>query len=113
MQNKANQNRQRGKRFEKVVAKSIGGTRVGIFGKEDVTTSDGLWSIECKSRKAFIGEKFMAQCVRNCPDGKTPVVIVHVTGRRHEDDLVMMRFADWQDWHGTLDACRIAEEAGL
>jgi hypothetical protein len=56
-----------------------------------------------KDRKAFVGAGFMAQAIRNCPQGKTPLVIVHVTGARHNGDLVMMRLRDWQDWYGTLN----------
>jgi len=60
-------NRQRGKATERAVAKRIGGKRVGILGAEDV--SHPLFSIEVKSRKAFVAGDWMAQAVRNCPEG--------------------------------------------
>ena len=94
-------NRQAGKNLERSVAKRMGGKRVGILGKEDI--SCGPWSIEAKKRKAFVGCKYMEQAVRNCPAGKTPIVIVHMTSQRHGKDLVMMRFRDFEEWFGKLD----------
>ncbi len=91
-------NRRRGKRTERAIAKITGGKRIGILGRDDVQA--GAFSIEVKDRVSFAGAGFMQQSVRNCPEGKTPLVIVHTTGSRHADDLVMMRLQDWQDWHG-------------
>ena len=99
------QNRTRGKSTERAIANKVGGTRLGLLGKEDVDA--GPFSIEVKDRKTFAGTSFMEQAVRNCREGKTPLVVVHVTGKRHDGDLVMMRFKDWQDWHG--NAGRVGE----
>ena len=44
----------------------------------------------------------MAQAVRNAPDGKVPLVIVHVSGCRHTGDLVMLRLGDFEDWFGKI-----------
>ncbi|MBP7232194.1 MAG: hypothetical protein KBA28_09705 [Syntrophaceae bacterium] len=94
------QNRNRGKKTEQNIAKIIGGKRLGILGKDDVQTD--AFSFEIKDRLKFSGTGFMEQAVRNCAENKTPAVIVHVTGTRHDDDLVMMRLKDWQDWHGNI-----------
>lgn len=91
-------NRDRGKRTEKAIAKRLNGTRRGVLGGHDVTA--GPWAVEVKSRLRFAGTSFMDQAVRNTPDGKTPLVVVHIAGGRHDDDLVMMRLKDWQDWYG-------------
>lgn len=93
-------NKQRGKRTEQAIAKRLGGRRVGTMGGEDVFTSD--FSIECKSRAAFAGEKFMQQAERNAPKGMTPLVVVHIHGRGHSNDLVMMRLKDWELWMGEI-----------
>lgn len=87
-------NRQRGKRFEKHTAKEFSGDRVGIFGGADVLT--GVFAIECKDRKRFTGKSFMEQAIANAPSGKIPIVIVHVTGDRHENDMIMIRMKDWK-----------------
>ncbi len=94
-------NRDRGKRTEQAVAGLLNGKRLGLLGSEDV--SAGPFSIEVKDRMTFAGASFMAQAVRNCPTGKTPLVVVHVTGKRHESDLVMIRLSDWIDWFGKLE----------
>lgn len=96
----ARRNRQRGKRNEKALAKLMNAERVGIFGKED--GRDEMFSMEWKSRKTFVGQKWMEQAVTNCPEGKIPLVTVHVTGQRRMNDLVMVRLCDWIDLHSGL-----------
>lgn len=88
-------NRNRGKGSECAVAKALGGKRVGTMGGEDIHL-DGPWSVEVKSRAAFVAADWMDQAVRNAPTGKTPLVVVHVRGKRHDKDLVIVRLADWQ-----------------
>ena len=48
-------NRRRGKDAERKIAEMFEGKRIGIMGGEDVMHP--YFSIEVKSRKAFIGEK--------------------------------------------------------
>lgn len=91
-------NRQRGKNTERKLAKLTNSKRVGILQGEDLEHK--LWSIEVKDRVKFAGEKFMLQAERNCPQGKTALAIVHITGQRHDNDIVMIRFRDWIDLHG-------------
>ena len=93
-------NKHAGRKFQSYVAQKVGGKSVGTIEGQDI--EHPLFSIECKKRKSFVGVKFMQQAFRNCPAHKVPLVIVHVTGQYHEDDLVMMRFKDWEDWHGKL-----------
>ena len=97
----AKSNRDHGKRCEATIARELGGTRRGIMGGHDVES--GPFAVEVKSRNTFSGVSFMEQAVRNCPSGKTSLVVVHITGKRHERDMVMMRLKDWQGWHG--NAC--------
>lgn len=101
-------NKHAGRKFQSHIAQKLGGKSVGTIEGQDV--EHPIWSIECKKRKAFIGQKFMTQCVKNCPANKTPLVVVHVTGERHENDLVMMRFSDWEEWFGKMMVCKEAEE---
>jgi len=91
-------NRNRGKATERATAKRLGGKGVGILGGEDV--SAGLFSVECKSRVRFVGQGWMSQAVRNCPRGRVPMLVVHLHGARHADDLVMLRMSDWLDLYG-------------
>jgi hypothetical protein len=86
-------NRERGKEAEKAIAKLLGGRRVGILGKEDIYHPD--YTVEVKSRKAFAGSQFLEQAEKHNPGDKTALAIVHVTGKRYADDIVMMRLKDF------------------
>ena len=44
---------------------------------------------------SFVGNTYMNQAEKNCPDGKLPVVSVHTTGRRYEQDVVLVRSVYW------------------
>jgi hypothetical protein len=90
----ARKNRKRGKESEKAIAKMLGGSRKGLFGGEDIDL-DGKYSLEIKSRNSFSGVKWMDQCVKNSK-GKFPVVIIHVTGKQHINDYVLIRIADFK-----------------
>jgi len=70
------------------------------MGNEDVDT--GLFSVEVKSRKKFVGDGFMSQAKANCQPGKMPLVVVHIHGRQHTDDLVMVRMEDFEGLYGTV-----------
>ena len=93
-------NRKRGRRNEKVLAEKRGFDLKELYGGEDATTK--AFSAEFKDRAKFVGSGWMDQAVRNCPDGKTPVVVVHITNQRRMKDIVMMRVGDWIDWFGDL-----------
>lgn len=89
-----NKNRKRGKRAERKVAKLLGGERIGLLGRDDVRA--GRFSIEVKSRKAFMPLKWIDQADRNCKKG-VPIVIVHVTGKKHSEDIVLMKFSVFKE----------------
>lgn len=44
----------------------------------------------------FSGNTYMNQAEKNCPDSKLPVVVVHTTGDRHLQDVVLVRGEYWQ-----------------
>jgi hypothetical protein len=45
---------------------------------------------------SFIGNTYMNQAESNCPDAKIPVVVVHTNGKRHVDDIVLVRLVYWK-----------------
>ena len=90
---KKSRNRERGKDAERAVAKTLGGTRIGTMGKEDVMLPD--LSVEVKSRKKFVAKGWMDQALKNCPDGKTPIVVVHISNTPYKNDMVLMRVEDF------------------
>lgn len=94
------------KRTERDVAKKLGGQRTSKAGQgtnaPDVETES--WSIEVKHRQdlPLWLSKAMAQAARNASDGKLPLVVLHESGRRHVDDLVMLRLGDFEAWFGEV-----------
>jgi len=88
-------NRDRGKRHERVIAEQLNGKRIGTMCGEDVMHPK--YSIECKSRQTFVGCGWMDQAKRHCPIGKVPLVILHVHGKRHNEDLVLIRLEDFKN----------------
>lgn len=89
----ANRNKARGKKYQTTVADMTGGKNIGSLGGEDVMHNQ--YSIEAKTRKKFVAENWMLQAEANNDDNKVCVVFVHINGKRHENDLVLMRYKDW------------------
>lgn len=93
-------NRQRGKRAERMVASRMKGKRVGILGNEDV--HHPLYSIEVKARARCAVVPWMEQCERNAGHGKIPLLVVHIHGTRHTDNLCVIRMKDLEDITGVF-----------
>lgn len=86
-------NRLRAKHVERMVAKKLGGRRVGILGREDVLCD--RFVVEVKSRKRFVAERWYDQVVKNADRDKIPIVVVHVVGKRYDDDFVILKVRDF------------------
>jgi len=87
-------NRRRAKAVERALAERLGGRRVGILGQEDIFIGD-LFSVEVKSRKSVAIYDWFQQAVKNAK-GRIPLLIVHITGKRHDNDLVVMSLKDFE-----------------
>lgn len=87
-------NRKRGKRAQKAIAKKLNGRDVGILGKEDVITE--RFVVEVKDRAKFIGDGFLQQAEKHCTDGKIPIAIVHIRGKRYDNSIVLIRLKDFK-----------------
>jgi high-affinity K+ transport system ATPase subunit B len=88
------------KHHERTVAKRLGGQRTGHTGGADVVT-DWL-CIECKHRKevpAWLVDA-LAQAKRNATAEQLPLAIIHQSGERYSEDLVILRMADFEHWFG-------------
>lgn len=94
-------NYQRGKALEIAIAKRLGGVRVGLTGRATADVVANQVSIECKERRRLPDwlVDAVAQAERNAGPGLTPVVVLHVLGARHDDDLVIVRL-------GEIEPCR-------
>ncbi len=86
------------KATERAVARRLGGERVpapGRAGRPDV--QHPVLSVEVKTRRRVPAWLLSAigQAVRAAGPGQVGVVVLHQTGRRHDDDLVLLRLADF------------------
>jgi len=88
-----NNNRIRGKTHQKKTAKTLNGIDIGILGGMDVLTDK--FSIECKSRKAFVAVSWYDQAKKNSKN-KIPLLVVHVTGKQYKNDLVILSIQDFK-----------------
>lgn len=92
------------KKHELMLAKRLGGSRVGPTGKTGSDVAHPLFAIEAKERKNIPEWLYKAQkqcCGAARPD-QLPIVVWHKLGARHDGDLVVMRLADFENWAGTL-----------
>ena len=89
-------NRNRGKRYEKVVAEFWGGKRVGILGSLDVDHT--LFGIETKVRAKLPAtiKSWYAQAVNNAGP-RVPLVQLHEFGTRFEEDLCIIKATDLRE----------------
>lgn len=95
-----NRNKHAGRKYQAKLARLVGGKSVGTIEGQDI--EHPMFSFEAKKRQAFVACAWMNQARRNAPEGKVPVVVVHVTGQRHSDDLVVCSLRDWLDLHGPM-----------
>jgi hypothetical protein len=100
---------------ERAVAKILGGKRLGHLGGVDVKTR---WvSVEVKHRQSLPAwlTDAMAQTKRHAEPEQLPIVVLHVEGQRHSENMVVMRLSDFQAWFGELDEAlqRVSPEIQL
>lgn len=92
------------KRAERHVARMLGTGRIPNSGHAQPDIVAGPFAIEHKCRATLPQWLLDAvlQAERNAGAGQTPLVVLTMPrGRgRQPVRLVVMRFADWVDWHG-------------
>ena len=84
-------------RHERHVAAAMGTTRTGNHPGADVITPG--WAIECKSWRRLPARVLDAlhQAERSATGERVAVAVFHEVNGRHDDDLVVMRWRDFQD----------------
>lgn len=86
-------------RHERHVAAAMGATRTGNTGQPGADVQSDAWSIECKSWRRLPARVLDAlhQAERTATDGRTAAAVLHQVGERHDADLVVLRWRDFQD----------------
>jgi hypothetical protein len=90
------------KQHERHIAKRFGSARTGPQGKEGPDVITEWLCIEAKERDQLPAwlDDAIQQITACTPQDKLPVVILHGKGRRHDNDLVILRLKDFEDWFG-------------
>jgi len=92
------------KQVERAVARRLGGQRLGCTGLATPDVQSDWLTVEVKTRKRlprWLVEALAQACIA-AEDGHLPLVVLHEVGQRHDDDLVLLRLADFVDWFGEL-----------
>ncbi|MEZ4865335.1 MAG: hypothetical protein R3C14_28760 [Caldilineaceae bacterium] len=94
---------------ERTMARRLGGKRTGHLGGQDVDA--GWLSVEVKHRKALPTWLLdaISQARRHAGADQLAVVILHQHGSRHDDNLVVLRLADFETWFGNADELATAD----
>ena len=84
-------------RHERHIARQFGVQRAQLYQPgADVVTP--LWSVECKAWQRLPAKVLGAlqQAERSAQAGQVALAIIHETGQRRADDLVIMRWRDFE-----------------
>lgn len=89
-------------KVERTIAKRLGGQRVGAAGRAAADVQTHWLAAEVKHRRRLPQwlKDALAQAVAGANDEQLPVVVLHEAGGRHDDDLVLLRLRDFQEWFG-------------
>lgn len=91
------------KQTERVIAKRLNATRQGATGRTGADVVNDWLAGEVKHRKRL--PQWLKDALTQAGTGagdRLPLVILHESGQRHADDLVILRLADFQDWFGEV-----------
>jgi hypothetical protein len=92
------------KQTERSIARRLGGQRVGNRGRTgpDVLTPWACIEVKTRRRLPTWLKEAVHQAVAGAV-GRLPLVVLHQAGTRHDQDLVVLRLQDFEDWYGPLD----------
>jgi len=92
------------KRTERAIARRLNATRQGAVGRRgpDVTTSWLALEIKHRRRLPQWLKDALAQAKSGADEQRLAIVVLHESGQRHADDLVVLRLGDFQDWFGEV-----------
>lgn len=91
------------KQTERVIAKRLNGRRLGATGQATADVVSDWLSVEVKHRRRLPDWlKDALDQARHGAGERLPIVILHESGQRHSNDLVLMRLGDFEDWFGGL-----------
>lgn len=91
------------KHTERAIAKRLGGRRIGATGRATADVVSNSFSVEVKHRRRL--PQWVKDAVEQARHGageRLPIVILHESGQRHADDLVVLKLSSFQEWFGEV-----------
>lgn len=92
------------KQCERAIAHRLAGSRAGNRGTASPDVQTPWASVEVKTRQTL--PRWLLDAMRqarvNAWGDRLPLLILHETGARHDDDLCILRLADFEAWFGDL-----------
>lgn len=99
----------RWKRVERKLAADVGVARIPVTGidRDGADIEDAMFAYQVKSRRSL--PSWLWAWLRGIvgtakAKGKTGVLVLHQPGQDRAEALVVLRWADWRDLHGTVEA---------
>jgi len=92
------------KQVERAIARRLNGRRQGATGRRGPDVVNDWLVAEVKHRRRLPQwlKNALAQARCGAGEQRLPLVILHESGQRHSDDLVVLRLGDFQDWFGEV-----------
>ena len=91
------------KQVERAIARRLNGRRQGATGRRGPDVVNDWLVAEVKHRRRL--PQWLITALTQAKTGageRLPIVVLHESGQRHSDDLVVLRLADFEDWFGEV-----------
>ena len=91
------------KQTERAIAARLNGRRQGATGRTGADVVNDWLAVEVKHRKRL--PQWLKDALTQARTGageRLPLVVLHESGQRHADDLVLLRLRDFEDWFGAV-----------
>ncbi len=92
------------KHIERAIARRLGGRRLPISGRPSPDVVSDWLVVEVKHRERLPG--WLVEAVRKvrslAMNHHLAIVVLHESGQRHDNDLVVMSLADFEVWFGEI-----------
>lgn len=97
------------KTVERKAAKALGGRRIPVTGidRDGADVVAGPFAVQVKSgrrRPGYLRGWLDGICASAAVNAQTGVVVWQATREPLQESVVLMRFSDFQAWHGALSA---------
>ncbi len=103
------------KAIERAIAHRLGGRRLPVSGRPSPDVVSDWLVVEVKHRERL--PSWLTEAVRKvrslAMSHHLPIVVLHESGQRHDNDLVVMSLADFEAWFGEISKTKEGSSGDL